>query len=98
MNRPTWLWPAVTGGTALALGAGAKLAIGSIYSEAKAVDLIQALTASGLYLGSAIATASATTLALMLTLLGLTRRSDTEFDRQVYVQIERVSILSTISL
>lgn len=82
----------------LLLGAGARWAIGSVYFSGEAIQLMDALASSGLYLGSASATASATILALMLTLTGMIRRLDTDFERGVWVTIDRVSQFSTISL
>lgn len=79
-------------------GFGARQAIGSIYSSGEAVVLLESLAQSGLYLGSATATASATTLALMLTLISMVRRADHNFDNSVYRNIERVSGMSTVSL
>ncbi|MEQ9314282.1 MAG: hypothetical protein RLN72_00435 [Henriciella sp.] len=88
----------IVSGLIILIGVGARFAIGNIYSEAEATNLIEALTSTGLYLGSAIAGASATTLALMLTLLGLTRNADADFDYGVYKSISQVAWLSTISL
>ncbi|MEM9805562.1 MAG: hypothetical protein AAF959_09810 [Cyanobacteria bacterium P01_D01_bin.56] len=48
--------------------------VGSIYSEAKAIELVEGLQSSSLYFGSERATASSTVLALMLTLLSMTRK------------------------
>ncbi|MBE9116473.1 hypothetical protein IQ249_11235 [Lusitaniella coriacea LEGE 07157] len=69
--------------------------VGSIYSSAKAVDLLKGLQSSSLYFGSAITTASATVLALMLTLLSMTNKSENEFDGSVYRSIEIVGLIST---
>lgn len=82
----------------LALGFGARWAIGSVYSAGEAVQLIDALASSGLYLGSASATASATILALMLTLTGFIRRLDADFDKDVWWRVDRVAQSATISL
>lgn len=90
--------PWAAGLVIVSLGLGARFAIGNVYSEAEATDLIGTLSQTGLYLGSAIATASATTLALMLTLLGLTRRSENEFDEAIYSTIEKVAGFSTAAL
>jgi CBS domain containing-hemolysin-like protein len=57
-----------------------------------------ALSSPALYLGRAIAGSAATTLALMLTLLGLVRRADAEFDLQMYNRIYRIAVLSTVLL
>ncbi|MGB3167098.1 MAG: hypothetical protein WBA68_10030 [Alteraurantiacibacter sp.] len=82
----------------LLVGLAGHFASGAIYSSLEARELISALSSPALYLGSAIAASAATTLALMLTLLGLVRRADAEFDPQMYKQIYRVAVLSTILL
>lgn len=91
-------WPLVTFSVALGAGFVSRQAIGNIYSAAEAVDLLEALSRAGLYLGSAIATASATTIALMLTLIGLIKRMDEDFDQQAYRNVELVARLSTVTL
>lgn len=93
-----WKWPIGAFALVALLGLGARQAIGQIYSSGQAIDLLQSLSRSGLYLGSAAATASATTLALMLTLVGMVRRSDQDFDTTVYRGISRIATLSTASL
>lgn len=93
-----WVWATAIFVLICIFGAGARGAIGTIYSAGEAVVLLEALSRSGLYLGSAVATASATTLALMLTLIGLVRRSDADFNTNVYKNIDRVAVLSTASL
>ena len=88
-------------GTFLAVclvGYVARQAIGNIYSTAEATLLIESLSRAGLYLGSAIVTASATTLALMLTLIGMMRRIESEFDDTTYRGIELIARLATASL
>ena len=82
----------------MALGIGARWAIGSVYSSGEAIQLIETLASSALYLGSASATASATILALMLTLTGFIRRLDADFGRDVWWRVDRVSQSATISL
>ena len=82
----------------LALGVAGRWAIGEIYSTAKAFELIDAMRSSALYLGSAMATSSGTTLALMLAMVGLVRRADEEFDREVYLRVRTIAQLSTMSL
>lgn len=69
--------------------------IGLVYKGTQAVDLLESLKESSLYLGSAIATASATVLALMLTLLSLTSQVDTKFDRSTYKGIKVIGDIST---
>jgi phosphatidylserine synthase len=80
------------------VGGAARLAIGSVYGTGQAIDLIGSLADSGLYLGSGIATASATMLALMLTMLSFTRSTDSEFGEDVYRRVYRVSVMATLSL
>ncbi len=79
-------------------GFGARQAIGTVYGSGEAIALLEALARSGLYLGSATATASATTLALMLTLIGMVRRAETEFDSQIYGNINTIAQLCFVSL
>ncbi|EDX84266.1 hypothetical protein S7335_1963 [Synechococcus sp. PCC 7335] len=71
------------------------LLTGRIYSEAESLQLLEGIRESSLYLSSAIATASVTTLALMLTLLSLASRADTDFDYDTYKGIELIGRLST---
>ena len=82
----------------LLVGLAGHFSSGAIYSSLEAREMISALSSPALYLGSAIAASAATTLALMLTLLGLVRRADAEFDTHMYVQIYRVAVLSTVLL
>ena len=81
-----------------AIGYGARWAIGDVYSSAQATDLIEALSRAGLYLGSAIVTAAATTLALMLTLIGMIRRMEKDFDSETYRNVDLIAKLATASL
>lgn len=96
-NHPL-LWPTLVFLLFCLVGLGAREAIGSIYGSAEARQLLEALSRAGLYLGTAIATASATTLALMLTLIGMIRRLETDFDRLIYRQVDWIAILSTATL
>ncbi|RPF70807.1 hypothetical protein [Aurantiacibacter spongiae] len=80
------------------IGWGARTAIGSIYGAAEAADLLKALANAGLYLGSATATASATTLALMLTLIGMLPKLDADFDTVTYRCVDVIAKLATCSL
>lgn len=91
-------WSIITFLVTLSGGYGSRQAIGRIYGAAEAVDLLEALSRAGLYLGSAIATASATTIALMLTLIGLIKRMNEDFDEQAYRNVELVARLSTVTL
>lgn len=80
------------------LGFAARRAIGTVYSSAEATQLIEALSRAGLYLGSAIVTASVTTLALMLTLIGMIRRLDKDFDDETYRSVDLIAKLATATL
>ncbi len=91
-------WAIGGGLVILLLAFGAWFAIGRIYSQSEAIKLIEGLSRSALYFGSASATASATILALMLTLVGMASRADSEFDDQVYRSVFRVSTYATITL
>lgn len=77
----------------LAVGVAGHFASGSIYSALEARELIDALSRPALYLGSAIAASAATTLALMLNLLGMIKRADADFDAAMYRRVYRISLL-----
>jgi hypothetical protein len=72
--------------------------VGQIYSGWEARRLLGAVISSALFFGSSVVTGSATILALMLTMLGLTKSSDGDFDRMFFKRIERIGLLATISL
>ena len=93
-----YFWPVVVFAFVCVIGYAARRAIGGIYSTAEATQLLEALSRAGLYLGSAIATASATTLALMLTMIGMIKRMDEDFDHESYRNIDVVAKLATASL
>lgn len=93
------VWTALIAASAvLIVGTGGHFANGAIYSALHAREMIEALSSPALYLGSAIAGSSATTMALMLTLLGLVQRVDSEFDQSMYKQVYRISLLSAFLL
>ena len=88
-----YLAPLAAGGV-IVFGVAGHLANGAIYSALHAQEMIEALSQPAMYLGSAIAASAATTMALMLTLLGLVRRVDADFDRSMYQRVYRISMLS----
>lgn len=92
------IWPIAAFLFICAIGYGARQAIGQIYGGAEAAQLLQALSRAGLYLGPAVATASATTLALMLTLIGMIRRAETDFDSEAYHRVILIARMSTMAL
>lgn len=71
--------------------------VGQVYSGWQAHKLLESVISAGLYFGGAIVTGSATILALMLTMLGVTRQTNSEFDAIFFKRIERIGKLSTIS-
>ena len=98
LHMKHWIWPGITFFLVCLFGFGARQAIGTVYGSGEAILLLEALSRSGLYLGSASATASATTLALMLTLISMVRQADHTFNKWIYRNVERVARLATISL
>lgn len=70
-------------------------AIGYIYGSAKAIQLLNALQNPSLFFGSAVATSSATILALMLTILSLTHNVRAEFEKEIYDSIRAAAVIST---
>ncbi|MHA6289364.1 hypothetical protein [Maricaulis sp. CAU 1757] len=91
-------WAYAGGAVAVIVVLAVKFLIGGVYGPGQALELIRALQSSSLYFGAAIATASATTLALMLTLLGFTRRSDEDFDEWVFHSVNRICTVSALSM
>lgn len=79
-------------------GGFARMVNGVVYSQNELLNLFEALQRSGLYLGSAIATSSGTTLALMLTVIGLVKRVDHDFEMPVYRTIALIGWTSAICL
>lgn len=94
----SYRWPWITLIATGLAGYAGRSAIGRVYSAAEAVDLLNALSRAGLYLGSAVATASATIIALMLTLIGMIKRMDADFDQGTYRDVAMVARLSTLTL
>lgn len=84
--------------TAGAVALGGQWLLGSIYSGYEARQFLESMSSSALYFGSAIVTAAATILALMLTILSLTSQSDDDFDKVFYLRVERIGKLATVAL
>ena len=91
-------WALVGGLLTVGVSLAMRFLVGQIYGSSEAVQLIQALSGSSLYLGAAIATSSATILALMLTILGLAKESSNDFNVKLYHRIDVIGLLSAISL
>ncbi len=77
---------------------GGQWMVGQIYSGWEARKLLEAVISSALYFGGSVVTASATILALMLTMLGLTKQTDSDFDAVFFKRTERIGFLTTITL
>ena len=93
-----WMWPILVFFLICGLSVAARWLIGTIYSSWEAIELLRALQQSGLFVGSTVATAAATTLALMLALIGMINRVEAEFSHAVYCNIGRIAKLATASL
>ena len=91
-------WALIGGLLTVGISLAIRFFVGHIYGGAEAIKLIQALSDSSLYLGAAIATSSATILALMLTILGLARDATDDFGMKLYHRIDVIGLLSAISL
>ncbi len=72
--------------------------IGQVYNGYEARQLLEAVASSSLYLGGAVVTASATIIALMLTMISLSKQAEGEFDSIFYKRIQRIGTLSAVSL
>lgn len=67
-------------------------------SGAKAQQLIQSASPSIRFFASSIMTAAATTLALMVTVLGLTRTLDAQFQKAHYVRLRQLGLVAVITV
>ena len=90
-----WRWPLSGFFIIVGLGALARLGVGGLGADP--IDLLGDLSQSAGTLTSASMLASATTLALMLTLIGLIKESD-RFGAQTYKRIGIIAKLSTGAL
>lgn len=72
--------------------------VGRVDHAPEAVALIASLVDSALYLLSTTATVGGTTIALMLTLIGVVRNADHEFTPDLYRQITLIAVLSATGL
>lgn len=75
-----------------------RLTIGTYYSGIEARELLAAMRDAALFLTTAIATGSATIIALMLTLLGLAHETHDELHRAVHNRIRAIAWLSAAAL
>lgn len=91
-------WVVAGAGVMLLIVLASRLVIGSVYSGFEARRLVEAMSESALYLSAALATASATIIALMLTILGLTRHATDGFELAFFTRVKTIATMSTIAL
>lgn len=84
----------LAGGTAIA----GQLVVGQIYGGTEARRFLEAMIPSSRYVGSGVITASATILALMLTMLSLSRHATSSLESEFFKRVEQIGLLSTIGL
>lgn len=84
----------LAGGVAIA----GQLLVGQIYGGTEARRLLESMIPSSRYVGSGVVTASATILALMLTMLSLSRHAASSLESEFYKRVEQIGLLSTIGL
>ena len=91
-------WAIMAGAFSLGLAVAVRFVVGEAYSNYEARVLFKALVGGGLYLASSLAGGAATILALTLTVLGLTRNSDTRFSNALYGQMRWIAIMAAAVL
>jgi len=92
------LWALFGGALAACIALVGQWFIGRIYSGYEARNLLEAMNGSALWLGGSVVTASATILALMLTMLSLSDQSKIDFDKVFFRRIEQIGVMTTITL
>lgn len=92
------MWALFGGVLAACIALGGQWLIGRIYSGEEARYLLEAMNNSALWMGGSVITASATILALMLTMLSLSDQTKIDFDKVFFQRIEQIGIMTTISL
>lgn len=93
-SRAAWIGGAIAALVALF----GQMLVGFVYNGFEALDLLQALIPSALALGGAVTQASATILALMLTLLSLSRKEIGDLEDNFFRSVEEIALLSSITL
>ena len=91
-------WVVAGAAVMLLIVLASRLVIGNVYSGFEARRLVEAMSSSALYLSAALATASATIIALMLTILGLTRHAAAAFERAFFQRVKTIATMSTVAL
>ncbi len=90
-------WALTGGAVATAVALGGMTAVGRVGSY-EARQLLEATMPAIRFLCSSTMTASATVLALMLTLLSFTQGHDTEFKESHYVRIQQISWMAAATI
>jgi hypothetical protein len=72
--------------------------VGRIYSGTEARQLLQAVVPSARSVGTGVLTASATILALMLTMLSLSRNATSKLESTFFKRVERIGLLCTVAM
>lgn len=72
--------------------------VGRIYTGAEARQLLQAVVPSARALGTSVVTASSTILALMLTMISLSRHATSRLEQTFFKRIQRIGLLSASAL
>ncbi len=72
--------------------------VGRVYTGAEARQLLQAVVPSARSLGTSVVTASSTILALMLTMISLSRHATSQLEQTFFKRIQRIGLLSTVGL
>lgn len=77
---------------------GSQLLIGTVYSGSQARQLVLAMSGPAGTLATAILSGEAAMLALMLTMLGLSRKLDQDLSGSFYVRIQRIALLAILDM
>ena len=100
--RKRWFfsnWWIVTGAAVTVLVVVlSRMAVGRYYNDIDARELLASMRDAALFLNAAIATGSATIIALMLTLMGLAREAKDAFQRALHDRILTIAWLAAASL
>lgn len=72
--------------------------VGQVYTGAEARQLLEAMVPSARSLGTSVVTASSTILALMLTMISLSRHATSGLEKTFFKRIQRIGLLSTVGL
>ena len=84
----------LAGGVAI----GGQFLVGRIYTGTEARQLLEAFVPSARSLGTSVVTASSTILALMLTMISLSRHATSQLEQSFFKRIQRIGLLSTAGL